>query len=238
MVNQIKNSITSILYERMSSSFYGAFVASWFLFNWDLFYLTFFVSEAQVGNKLDYALMNYIDIWHGLIFPFILSLFFITIFPYFINWTYNIELLRKEEKRKLKYSYDGNRRLTIEESLEIRRKIEDLEVDYKEAKQANRNEAGGLKKQVEFLVSERDKFEILSVIYGSPPYNFTDVTEKAKEIYKNTDRIKVENGLLGVDDPSVGVQKTLVICYKNNGFYKMDNIQEGSEWIFILENKK
>lgn len=63
-------SVKQVLYSRIKSRFTGAFVLSWFVSNWQIFYFTIFVSQTEINTtKLDYVTKHFLDYSHILWWP-------------------------------------------------------------------------------------------------------------------------------------------------------------------------
>ena len=89
MISNIKSSIEKILYERAVSPLYGAFFVSWLIWNWQILYLTLFISENQlVITKIDYILKYLFDYNNLIIYPVISTIAIIVIFPFISNGAY------------------------------------------------------------------------------------------------------------------------------------------------------
>lgn len=87
MIDDLKKSFDQIIHERTTSRFYGSFIISWSLWNWKIIYLTFFVSQNKIDtNKIDYIINNFSNVGNILIFPFLSSIFIITIVPIYNKW--------------------------------------------------------------------------------------------------------------------------------------------------------
>lgn len=48
MFDELKKSISAILYERTTSPLFGSFILSWTVWNWKIFYITLFISEDKI----------------------------------------------------------------------------------------------------------------------------------------------------------------------------------------------
>lgn len=125
MLDEFRKSINSILYERVTSPFWGAYALSWILWNWEIVYVTIFISEDKLNyNKLEYLKRHYdIDIFNSIIIPFIISLVIISIIPLVANGAYWLSLLFKKWKINKKRSVEKTTLLTFKESVEIKEEI-------------------------------------------------------------------------------------------------------------------
>ena len=77
MLTELRKSTNAILFERVTSPFFGTLVISWSLWNWKIIYLTFFVNEELLKgtNKIDYIVSNYINIHNIITYPLFQQLF-------------------------------------------------------------------------------------------------------------------------------------------------------------------
>lgn len=58
-MEDFKKSINSVLYERLTSPFWGTLVISWLAINWKIPYVTLFVSESKISTtKIDWIISN------------------------------------------------------------------------------------------------------------------------------------------------------------------------------------
>ena len=124
MINDFMKSISSILYERVTSPLYGAFIISWCIWNWKILYLTIFISEEALKiTKIDYLITNCNDVKLLLIYPIISTLVIILLIPFLGNGAYYISLKFNQWKIKKKNEIENNQTLTIEQSIELREEL-------------------------------------------------------------------------------------------------------------------
>ena len=124
MITEIKKSVSAVLYERLSSPFYGAFLASWLVWNWKIIYLSIFVSEAKIEpNKLDYILKNYSDSNILIIYPLISTALLITLFPFITNGAFFLHIKFNKWKLDQKNSLEMKTLLTLEQSIQLREEL-------------------------------------------------------------------------------------------------------------------
>lgn len=133
MLEEFKKSVSSILYERATSPFWGAFIASWVAWNWQLVYFTLFVSSDKVElSKLEYLKANLpIDIWNLIAYPLLISFALIAIVPLLSNGAYWISLNYRNWKVNQKIKIENKIPLTVEESIKIRSLILQQEERFK-----------------------------------------------------------------------------------------------------------
>ena len=133
MQSEIKKSINSILYERVTSPLYGTLIISWLIWNWKIVYLTLFVDSKEIeGTKIDYILKRYSEIDHLLTYPLISTLLLITIFPFISNGAYWVNLKFKKWKIDQKNNIEEKQLLTLEQSISIRKELREKENDFQE----------------------------------------------------------------------------------------------------------
>lgn len=127
MLEELRKSFNSVLYERVSSPLYGTFIVAWIFWNWRILYITLFVSEKELAfNKLQwietYAL-NYSDLIYK---PIISTIFFLTLMPFISNGFYWLHLRFNKWKVDKRNSIEMKSLLTLEQSIEIRRQMENM----------------------------------------------------------------------------------------------------------------
>ena len=125
ILEEFRKSINSILYERVTSPFWGALTSSWIIWNWELIYITLFVSEEKIPiNKLAYIKENYpIDPYNSLLIPLGISLIILVFIPVISNGAYWLSLFYKDWKVKKKQEIEKTTLLSFKESTEIREEI-------------------------------------------------------------------------------------------------------------------
>lgn len=146
MISELKKSISSVLYERMDSPLYGSFLISWSIWNWKVFYVTFFISEGTLDvNKLEYVyqlLSNYnFSIW----LPIISTITLVCLMPFVSNIAFLISLTYDDRRRNMKNRIEKNQLLTIEQSTKVREEIEQQKNRFTELFEAKESEIASLK---------------------------------------------------------------------------------------------
>lgn len=136
-ISDFRKSIGYILYERITSPLYGTWLFSWIIWNWEIFYITFFVSEEKLkAMKLDYIVSNYFD-WcsfhswlHLLILPLFSTIIIIYVLPHLSKYVYKYALKRKEEHRNIQIVVQKKAVLTEEDKHELYILMDDRKVEY------------------------------------------------------------------------------------------------------------
>jgi hypothetical protein len=115
MITELRKSINSILYQRVSSPLFGTLMLSWVVWNWKIVYLTFFINAKEIEqNKIDYIVEKLSDanflIWYPLISVFIL----LTIIPFVSNGAYWLSLKFEKWKKEQNNNIEKEQLKTLE----------------------------------------------------------------------------------------------------------------------------
>ncbi len=114
MLEEIKESIKNNLNDKIFNPFWGAFIISWILWNWNIFYLTFFIDSELLFKKENILKIDYIkniyqwnnflnifsNLFHLLFFPLISSYVIIFWLPKLTSIFYE-KYLENENQNKL-----------------------------------------------------------------------------------------------------------------------------------------
>lgn len=227
MWSEFKKSVSSIFEERITSPFYGSFIFSWIIWNWKIIYLTIFVSQdnIQPSNKIDFILQNYANWWHLIVLPFVSAVVLVTLVPWFSNRLFKINLYYEKERTTWREDSDSSRRLTVEQSAQIRNDLLEQELKHQKQIDIKNNEIIIANNQIEKLSTEKlnaqeslfelDKqnkaFKILYARYGKNE-SFSEITQIVTDLIATKNKFLVKNEELG-GDPSHGVKKELFIVY-------------------------
>lgn len=229
MFDEIKKSASSIFEERLSSPFFGSFIFSWLLWNWQIVYLTLFVSQEYIKplTKIDYILKNNSNFLYLLVGPFLSAIVLITLVPFLTNRLFKVYLYFEKERIKSKEDLNLARRITIEEAAQIRNEM--LEKDTKNQQQitAKVSEVTLLKEQVELLNQEKIKFKVLFARYGKKD-SYIDVTQRINVLLLGQRKFLVKNDDLG-GDPLLNVHKELLIVYSWQNEIHVITVKENYE---------
>jgi hypothetical protein len=149
-MEEIKKSISAILYERTTSPLFGTLFFSWFIWNWKIPYLSFFVSENKLNiNKIDYILENYSDTNNLVTYPLISTLLLLTVIPFISNGAYWLSINFENWKIKNKNLIENKQLLTIEQSIELREQIFKQEERFSKLVQDKNSEIELLRGQID-----------------------------------------------------------------------------------------
>lgn len=135
--NGIKQGVENGVSKRLSSPFYGYFLISWCLVNWELLYITFFVSNESIVNKTDKLKIDYIKemffsnglnfIINDLIIPLLLVFIFVWILPYLTKLVFKKDIKNDLELKKIENDLEKEKIKLINLSLKQREKTEKTE---------------------------------------------------------------------------------------------------------------
>jgi len=150
MLDEIRKSINSTLYERVSSPLYGAAIVSWLIWNWEIVYLTLFIDESGIaGTKIDYILANYSSIHSLLTYPAISTLMLLTVIPFISNGAYYLNLIFRKWRIDKKNEVENKQLLSIEKSIELRTEIRSQEEKFEKLLDGKNEEIRILTQEVE-----------------------------------------------------------------------------------------
>jgi hypothetical protein len=175
MIDEFKKSINNILYERVTSPFYGTFIISWIIWNWNIVYLTLFVSEKSLKvSKLVYINSNLIDYCKMIWYPLASSALLILVLPFVANGAFYVNLKFSAWKKNQKQIIEGDELLSKNESIALRKEILEQENKFL------------------LLLNSKDKeIEILKEIAGTSKVNNNTSVEDDQELINLVEKIKV-----------------------------------------------
>jgi hypothetical protein len=231
---EIVDSIKSYLYDRIKSPLYGTFIVTWCLWNWKIFYLTFFVSESVVGNKMWYVGAYLTDFNRTIKYPIFSTLVLIIIAPLLSIGAYWFVLKYKQ----LRNMVEGTRLLSLEESTEILFRVDQEKEENLKRIQGKDSEIARNSNTINSLIEKLGRFEdqlkglrILKAEYGVlGTSDLVDVTQKLNDNIRNGSlNFTVSNDLFG--DPKAGYGKQLSLIWVSNGIYDYRIFNEGENTI-------
>lgn len=159
MLNDFRKSIQSVLYERVRSPVSGAFFFSWIVWNWKLIYYLIF-SNILITTRIQFVEENYINIWINLVFPFLSTIFLITVYPFVTTGGYWVWLKFKTWQTNIKNEIEETYRLSIADSLEIKMQIRNQEIEIEKILRKKDEEILLLKKQLEEYTPPENKEQV------------------------------------------------------------------------------
>ncbi|HEU4789987.1 MAG TPA: hypothetical protein VFS71_09900 [Flavobacterium sp.] len=213
-MEEIKKSISAILYERTTSPLFGTFIFSWLLWNWKIPYLSFFVSENKLKiNKIDYIISNYNDCHYLVTYPLISTFILLTIIPFLSNGAYWLSINFENWKLKHKNLIESKQLLTVEQSIELREQILKQEERFSKLVQDKNLEIESLKKQI-------DSDKTLVKVDETTNNSNSELEKLAERIMNNSDELDTFN--------------TITRAIQNN--YKIQNDPITTKLVALLES--
>lgn len=197
MLDEFKKSISSALYERVVSPFYGTLLVSWSVWNWKIVYLTLFISESSIkADKISYILTNYSDIHHLVTYPLISTALLLTVFPFVTNGAFWLSLKFHKWKVDKKHEIERSQLLTLEQSIELRSEVAEKEKHFEEMLSGKNREIESLKIQLEELERATSPEKPKSRTANS---SATSITKESREFQSFLDSGKID-GFIALKD--------------------------------------
>lgn len=153
-MDDVRKSVSSILYERTTSPFFGTLICSWLLWNWQIVYLTLFVSENKItGNKIDYIKESLVDTHRCITYPLLSTVVLLTIVPFISNGAYWLTLIFTKWRKDKKNEIELQQLLTLEQSIELREQISAQEIRFEKLLESKNLEI----KQLQLIIDNNKK---------------------------------------------------------------------------------
>lgn len=131
MIEEFQKSIKAVLYDRLTGPLSGAFFFSWLAWNWKLLFYVLSVDQTKnVIERIDYIQQNFISWLYNLWGPFFSAVFLVIVYPFFSVGAYNISLRFAKWKKNIKTKIENTILLSVEESVNLRTEISNLEEKY------------------------------------------------------------------------------------------------------------
>ncbi|WP_375725166.1 hypothetical protein LXN10_07115 [Arcobacter sp. KX21116] len=156
-MKDIINSFKASLYERTSSPLIGAFIFYWLVCNYKMIVVLF---DDKIDSSKKFLSINDLymnDFFHGiplngLIYPLIVTLIYILIFPWISNFIFGIWIYHQNNLKTI-----GNKKvLTYKEYGDLQRRFTELELSFDETFSKKDNEIIQLKK----LIDDKETFTL------------------------------------------------------------------------------
>ena len=164
-MDEIVKSIKAFLYDRTVSPLFGAFIAAWSVCNYRVF-VALLDGDASLSDKIKFldeyfGTVTYqfydlsFQVWgqvvHGIFWPSLLAIFYIYGYPFFAKPVYAYSLTKQKELRDIKQERENNRLLTVEESRNLQKEIEQLRYKADEEAQQFRTRIASLTETINNL---------------------------------------------------------------------------------------
>lgn len=246
-MNEYIKSVKAILYDRITSPFYGTLIISWLLWNWKIPYVTFFISEEVLAdNKIDYIIDNCTSISHLLWFPLASVVVLLTIIPFITNGAYWLSLKFDKWRYDKRAEIENKQLLTIEQSLSLRMEMREQEERFGRIMSNKEQELKDKNAEIEFYQNKISELNILLENSKdekiSKGLNYTDNDKEEMfrneyEVFKNdTDAFKYFDKLIEDIQLDRDIRNELPIDIIN--YLDVSSIiKKGSKGIFELTEK-
>jgi hypothetical protein len=153
MITELRKSINSILYQRVTSPLFGTFCVSWLVWNWKIIYTTFFIGEDKIDkNKIDYIVENFNDTSFLIWYPILSTIILLTIIPFVSNGAYWLSLKFEKWRVDNKNEIEKKQLLTLEQSIQLREQIIESERKFDSLLQNKNDEI----KQLKGIIEEKE----------------------------------------------------------------------------------
>ncbi|MFC2082194.1 hypothetical protein ACFLQT_00535 [Bacteroidota bacterium] len=131
MQNNLKTSLKTVFYERISSPLTGAFVLSWLIWNWKLVYFLLFPeTDFSLHDRVDFVQVNFINFFNTLLYPFLLAVFLVCVYPLFTTGAIWVRSQYNIFQKDLKSKIENQQLIPLEQSMQLRAEINDQMKKY------------------------------------------------------------------------------------------------------------
>ena len=157
MISDLRKSINSILYQRVTSPLFGTFTFAWLVWNWKIVYTTFFIDEDKIDkNKIDYIVENFNNTEFLIWYPLLSTLILLTVIPFISNGAYWLSLKFEKWRVDNKNEIEKKQLLTLEQSIQLREQIIESERKFDSLLQNKNDEIEQLKGIIEEMESGKN----------------------------------------------------------------------------------
>jgi len=223
MIEEFKNSVSSILYERVSSPLFGALFISWCLWNWKIIYITLFISESRLEvTKIDFITTNLSNIHHIVTYPIISTLLLLTVIPFFTNGAYWLHLKFYKWRHEKKHKVEMKKLLTLEQSINLREQIAKKETAFENLLSAKENEIQQLKIEMEEVLKASSKNKPFKIENSFNIVNSDDVKILVEKISSNDELLKAMESI--AEYIQKGLKVSRAASSNVVGYYETNNI--------------
>jgi hypothetical protein len=170
VIDEIKKSIHSNLYQRTRSPLYGTLIISWIIWNWkSIYYLLTVDSTIPFEQRIKYIENNLSSKLTLILYPIISTIIVLVIFEFIANYAFWLQAYYKTWRNNKKIETEGKQLLTLEQSLKLRNDISKIEVEFEKLIQEKENEIEQLKKHISAInnisngenIAKKNKSELI-----------------------------------------------------------------------------
>ncbi len=239
MIDEFKKSISATLYERTTSPLFGAFIFSWAVWNWKIIIALFFTtSEELKTTKFDYIDTNLLNIYDGLIFPVISTIFILTVYAWVSEQAYRLWLFFDKRKNDYKNEIEKNKLLTVEQSMKLRLELSKKEESFENLIKDKDDIISALKNENSELQSKFNSDEINIDNLLSSQENENKTNGDMEKFFKNDSAVSYFNEVANYVQHGWSFDNEKIPDYVTS-FYIAHNLIESTSQsgVFILTEK-
>lgn len=231
MFDDIRKSLSAALYERTTSPLYGSLIITWSLWNWPILYLLFWdETKMDFAEKLDCVRTDLYNPYTFWVCPFVSTVIILLVGNLLANAAYWLQLQFDNWKTKQKEQTESGRRLTIDESIMLRKEINGQQEFFQKSINDKDVEISLLKKQLsETLKGNEPEIPSIEDIVdsGNPSKNYSKLSTE-----KNDSLTIVKVAELASNVPNFGDNyKKLMLLIRNKEY--IHSSLKGDESRFI-----
>lgn len=238
MLNELRKSIASILYERTTSPLFGTLIVSWLVINWRIPYLTLFVSEETIKpiSKIDFILANYSDPKFIYYLPLASAFLLLTVVPLISIGAFWLQQFFRSKRINIKNRIAGetpiNQNQYVAMTDEIRRKDDEFKnalAARQEEIEVHRKSISEKEIRIRYLESVDLNFKVLHAKYGVGKY-YDDVTDTLTKLIGPDGKVLefIVDDRLFTHDPAPGSTKFIDILYRRGGTVVFSQYEYGA----------
>ena len=249
-------SIKAYLYERAASPLTGAFAVSWVVWNYRFFVVLFSDGLSTPSSK--FAVIDQLfdvdklpfgeylwpcigPLFHGLLMPAAIALFYLFIYPVMAQPVYQYSLVKQRQLTLIKQKQESERRLTAEQSSNILRQMAQVKIQHE-------NEVVDLNDQISKLKNEvvdlNDQISKLKTSHESELAQYHSERSKLKEEINKRDADS-HPALPDMDEQAReealeyydGIIRA-AIEKRHLGYFNLNELFGQSRWSAIANNKR
>lgn len=185
----IGDSINGVLKERLKSPFWGTLICAWLVWNWEMWYVTFFIKEKYLApmNKIAYIQWHCGDWLNLFLYPFLSALIILTLLPFGLRYLNRLHLFIRKKLREDLNRYHSDIMLTVDESIEINKRYMELQKEYNVLLE-HKNEA--INKRESEIESQREMLAELNQVIDAKTREYNTLNEEYITLRSNHESYK------------------------------------------------
>lgn len=159
-MDDLIKSIKAALYDRLGNPFFGSFIFSWLVINWQIPYILFIDDDSlSLLERVKTIENNHISPLTLFITPFLFSLFYVFAYPYFTSLVLKSTTKFRNRHSEIVDQESAKRVLSIEESLKINQEMLKVKKENEDLFEQKNNLIEDLNMENKKIVQEIDTFK-------------------------------------------------------------------------------